>query len=389
MVVEPDPDTGEMRPAVNAGLTVYVPPSLSYNSLNSGTGTEIGNGWSHTFRRSVVGGRLVVAVVTWGSGQSYTYQAMRGTGGAFLIPAPGSAAVNSLFASTGFTTYIETQPDGTAFKYLGPGSSPSTGPLVSITNPAGSIWTITQGSVGVNSVADPTGRLTSFSYNATSGKITSIQDCYGRITSMSVNSSGNLVQVTTPELCLYSFVYDSSNRLTCRINPLGDCTSFTFDGSNRVTSVMTPLGQITTLAYGTNQTVVTNPLGIPTTLNFTSGGAAIASAIDGAGNLTTYTWGSNNNNSTSITNGLGQTTSFAYVTNATTSIPFLSSIQQPLGGIFTYSYNGVSSAFKTSDMSARSRIKSTNGLSPWAHWASQSQSVLRATKNPWRFRMSC
>ena len=277
--------------------------------------------------------RRAPPVVITGSGQAYTYGGSR-TGGVFLPPGTGSSAVNSLFAQTGFSGYTETQPDGTAFTY----SAAPLAHLLTVSNPAGAIWTVSRdGSGRVSSVVDPIGRPTTLAYNATSGKITSIQDSYGRLTSITVNSSGNLVQVTTPELCVFSFVYDGSNRLISTVNPLGDRTSYAFDGSNRVTAVTSPLGQVVTLAYSTNRTVVTNPLGFVTTLNFTANGS-IASATDGAGNLTSYSWDSLNN-LTAIIDGLGHITTFGYATNATTKVENLSSITQPQGGIFTYTYN--------------------------------------------------
>jgi YD repeat-containing protein len=50
--------------------------------------------------------------------------------------------------------------------------------LLSITNPAGATWSLTyDASNRVSSVSDPFVRPTTFSYSATSGKISSIADC--------------------------------------------------------------------------------------------------------------------------------------------------------------------------------------------------------------------
>ena len=76
--------------------------------------------------------------------------------------------------------------------------------------------------------------------------------------------------------------------------------------------MQSPLGQITTFTYNSNQTLVTNPLGFVTTLNFTSAGN-LSSAIDGAGNRTSYSWDANSR-LLGITDGLGNTTSFTYTT---------------------------------------------------------------------------
>ena len=83
------------------------------------------------------------------------------------------------FWKRGYSTYTESQPDGTAFTYAGVGALVP-GLLLSITNPAGAIVTLLHDSSHrVTSVTDPVGRPTSFSYDPTSGNITSIQDPFG------------------------------------------------------------------------------------------------------------------------------------------------------------------------------------------------------------------
>ena len=138
--------------------------------------------------------------------------------------------------------------------------------LLTIQNPAGSTWTVNyDSSHRVSSVADPFTRRTTFNYSGSSGKITGILDPFGRITSFSVNSSGNLAQVTSPELCLSSLVYDSSNRAIAWINPLADRTSYSYNASNQLVQVQSPLGLLTTIAYGAKPAMVTNPRGFTTT----------------------------------------------------------------------------------------------------------------------------
>ena len=310
----------------------FVPPILSFNSTNSAVSSEIGNGWSNMFSRQVqvVGGANPTVVS--GSGQRFPY-----TGnlpGGYQTPQAGT--VNSLFMLSFFTGFTETQPDGTAFIY-GSAASGGIGPLLSIKNPSGATWSLTYGLEQPGQLDHESfTRRTTLLYNSTGGKVSAIQDPFGRITTYSVNSGGNLVQVTSPELCISSLVYDGSNRPIAWINPLGDRTSYSFDSSNRVTQVQSPLGQLTTFAYNSNQTLVTNPLGFVTTLNFTSAGT-LSSAIDGVGNRTSYSWDANSR-LLGITDGLNNTTSFTYTTlgNLTAS---LASITQPLGGIFTYGFN--------------------------------------------------
>jgi uncharacterized protein RhaS with RHS repeats len=181
------------------------------------------------FQRQVaVEGSGSPIIVTTGSGQSFRYGGQ--PRGGFATPQDG--AVNSLFTAPPYTSATETQPDGTVFQYTGGGLV-----LASITNPAGAIWTVNYSGGAVRSITDPLSRLITLAYSGTSGNLASIQDWAGRITSLTVNSAGNMSQIITPELCVYSLVYDSSNRPTAWINPLGDRTSYSFNASNQATSV--------------------------------------------------------------------------------------------------------------------------------------------------------
>jgi YD repeat-containing protein len=174
-------------------------PVLSYCSTNASTSSEIGNGWSHTFKRTVQLVNGTTPQVITGAGQVYTYTGV--SGGGFQIPT--SNTVNSLSATSGWASFTETQPDGTFFQY-GPVSN-GFAPLLYIQNPAGARWTVAYDSSSrVQSITDPYLRKTSLSYDPVSGMITSIQDPVGRITTVSVNSAGNLNQVITPELCMSS-----------------------------------------------------------------------------------------------------------------------------------------------------------------------------------------
>ncbi len=181
-----------------------------------------------------------------------------------------------------------------------------------------------------------------------------------------MNSSGNLVQVTSPELCIVSLVYDSSNRATAWINPMADRTSYQYDGSNRLTGVQSPSGLRHTITYiGSNQTMVTNPRGFVTTLNYNSGGA-LNSAIDGAGNLTSYSWDSLNC-LTGIIDALRFTTSFTYTT-LSNNVARLASIQQPSGALFTYTYNSNNQVSLLTDQFGNSTSLVWNRVLPGFVW---------------------
>ncbi len=323
----------QLQTSPPGGDSFYIPPVLSYNSTNTAS-SEFGNGWTSTFSRSqsVSGSQLTVVT---GDGNTYYYNASGWVGGYYPALSGNPTSPNSMFtANDSVFPCLETTPDGVQYQYRG---SASPYLLGKIANPAGATWSLTRdSSLRVTVITDPLNRSTTLSYSATYGKISSITDPFGRTTTYTVNSSGNLVQITSPELCIYSLTYDSLNRVNAWINPIGDTTSYSYDSSNRVVAVQSPLGQITSFAYGAgNQTVVTNPLGLTSTLTFNAQGSLL-SAVNATGKTTTYTW-NNLNRLVAITDGAANTTSFTYASQAN-QINYLASVSQPLGGIFTYNY---------------------------------------------------
>jgi len=134
-----------------AGDPFYIPPVLSYNSSNASTASEIGNGWSHLFKRRIVIGGSGNPVVLTGAGQIFAYLA--NLAGGSYPPAPGT--INPLQGPAGFTSFTETAPDGTKYQYGSAQSGPAA-LLQSIQNPAGSIWTVSyDASSRVSSITDP------------------------------------------------------------------------------------------------------------------------------------------------------------------------------------------------------------------------------------------
>ena len=126
------------------------------------------------------------------------------SGTSYSATAPGQ---NTLVGNS-TTGWTETQPDGTSFKY------DNTGMLRSIGNRAGVRWTLTwDGAFDfVQAIQGPLGRRTTFVYNA-SNFLRRIVDPGGRITTLTVNASSNLSQIISPELCVSSFIYDSSHHV--------------------------------------------------------------------------------------------------------------------------------------------------------------------------------
>ena len=333
-----------MQASPPAGDLFYITPVLSYFSqLNPIVSSEAGGGWTHTFKRQVQLSGSTATVIT-GSGQSYNYTVVKGSG----FAAPTNGAVNSLQATAGGASFTETQPDGTLYQYGSAVSGGTPAPLLYIQNPAGARWTVSYDLASrVSSVTDPILRLTTLAYDG-AGKLSSILDPFGRRTTITVNG-GDLVQFLSPELCLTSMVYNTNHLMLAWINPLGDRTTFAGGEGNQLV-VTSPLGAATTLTGhsqmggafrprvpGNVISVITNPLGHVTSLGFDITMSMLQGASDALGNITTYNWDSHQRLA-GIFDGLGNATSFSYVL-FNNKVESLTSVQQSLGGIFTYSYD--------------------------------------------------
>ena len=134
----------QILPPASDAFTIL--PALSFNSTNVGTVSEVGNGWSHLFRRYVSAvvppppgpgppppGPAGPPTVVTGAGQNYSYAATI-TGG---YQTPTSNAVNSLHAGAEWSSFTETQPDGTFFQYGASGGVNNRAPLLYMQNAAG------------------------------------------------------------------------------------------------------------------------------------------------------------------------------------------------------------------------------------------------------------
>ena len=183
------------------GAGGYDPGSMfSYNSLAASAGSgSYGSGWTATYNRYLRQLSSTVALVVDSVGNVFTYTRPNTSTTRYTPPA---GANNGLVATTA-GGWTETQPDG--LSYLYPAPTNQVAMLQAVQNRNGSLWTMTYDSTGtlLKSITDPAGRLTSFAYD-TSNRLKSYQDVGGRITTFLVNSSGDLVQVTTPALCITS-----------------------------------------------------------------------------------------------------------------------------------------------------------------------------------------
>ena len=295
-------------------------PILTYNSAAASTATEVGNGWTHDFKRRVATSGVSNATVVTGTGNDFAY-AFDVAGRVFYIPS--GPAQNSLQVfGTGF---LETRPDGGQYVYN------SGGTLLYLRNPSGARWTMAYDGGGRPlSIANPFGRRASFAYDA-NNHLKRLQDAGGRITSFTVDATGNLTQTTTPELCQTGFGYDGSHRMTARVNPLGDRTTYLYasgsGGGGQLVAAHLPLGQRVSFVYSSGRTAVLDPRGHRATLSFAAG--LLRSAVDAAGVRTSYVYDASNR-LTAFADGRGNRTTYAY-TALGNKMGMLSSATAPLG----------------------------------------------------------
>jgi RHS repeat-associated protein len=319
-----NPAYGRLRTAIGPprASKFDVLPSFYYNSASLGA-TEYGNGWTGTFRRKVTEIDSTTADLTTETGVVLHYT-NKDAGGQY--DAPGRAA-NGL-KKNGDGTWTETCPDGFLYQF------DSSGNLSKMQNYRGSTWTLTRDGGGrVTSCKDPFNRLTTMVYDG-SNKINKLIDSAGRITTFTV-TGGDLVKVTTPELCESNFTYDASHRMTARVNPAGKRTSVSYDGSDRVTVIKHPDGGIQTYTYlAGDVTKFTDARSKIWTIQYDGSGNPTCQ-IDPLGNRTTVTWGTDR--CLRVDTPAGCTT-FTYAT-MTYEAAQLRSVANPGGQCVTFVYS--------------------------------------------------
>jgi uncharacterized protein RhaS with RHS repeats len=152
-----------------------------------------------------------------------------------------------------------------------------------------------------------------------------------------VDGSGNLVSMTTPELCTTSLVYDGSNRLSAYVEPAGSRTSYAYDDDlDWVKSVQRPDGAITTVAWNDwDSTTITGPKGDISTILYTVG-RNVRAFENPLGQRATMAW--ENNELQSVMDALGRTTTLIW-TEAANRSRRLEAIVNALGQRSTYVFD--------------------------------------------------
>lgn len=258
--------------------------------------------------------------------------------------------------------------------------------MQSITDRAGLTQTLAYDPNGhLISVTDATGRQLTFTYD-TSSRIATMTDPAGGLYTYTYDASNNLSAVTYPDGKAKTYLYNEPantsganlpNALTGIVDENGNrYATYSYDTSGRAISTGHANGaDLYTLAYDTNSTVVTDPLGTARTYNFTtvlgvvkstgvnqpggSGCAAagsnmtydangnVASRTDFNGVVTTYTYDLTRNLETSRTEASGtpQARTISTVWDATFRLP--TQITEP-GRVTNYVYDSHGNATQQS-----------------------------------------
>lgn len=163
------------------------------------------------------------------------------------------------------------------------------------------------------SATDAQGKVTTFS-NYSGTNVGTITDPSGRTVLYKYNAAGQLSDVTQTDGGTWHFEYWDGRNLTWIVGPRNTSTTLSYDAANRVTAIRyadysTAVAEYKYL-YNDGNTVVTDPLGHPTTYNYDAGGRVI-DIVDVFGYHRVATW-DGNNNQTSSTDQAGQVKSLAY-----------------------------------------------------------------------------
>src|SRR6266446_250408 len=210
------PGTKANSPSINPqnGNLVYefTPPTsgpydprlkLTYNSRAADTAIQFGSGVADLWNPTVTSIDASTALVIDGVGSAFTYTSKDGSG-RYVAPA---GTVNALTLN-GDNTWTETLPDGMARTY------DTTGALKKLVNPSGGRWTILRSSGLLSSILSPINTRTTYAYTG-GNLLRRTQDSSGRITTFTIDAtSSNLKRVTWPDTTITSLAYDSSHRLT-------------------------------------------------------------------------------------------------------------------------------------------------------------------------------
>jgi YD repeat-containing protein len=326
----------------------------TYNSL----GQLSSNGWSYGFSRTVNGltgtlntaGSTITRTDDDSSSVVYTYNATLGV----YQSTNQSSAIDTLSWNATSSTWTWTDAaDNTLETYN------ANGQLTALTDTSsGASYSFSYSNGQLAQIVAGDGDTLLFGYNTNNQLISlSIQEVppgqsaavTRQVVSYGYDTQGRLAAVTTvlgsdtdTNTAGYStsYTYVGTTDLIASVTQSdGTTISYTYNANNQIASITTGTGsaaQTLTLSYGTNSTTVTDGLGNATTYQYNAQGqltSVIAPAVNGSSPTTTYTYDANGNLLTS-TDPNGAVTTYHYDVSGN-----LLSVEDGAGNTTSYTYN--------------------------------------------------
>ncbi len=285
--------------------------------------SAIGAGWAISDVQQLHGQSSGGILLTSGDGTALFF-----TGGpdAFTSPA---REFSTLARNPGDGTYARNFKDGTRVNFDAQGLQTS----VVDRNLNTATFTY-DGSARLLSVTDPAGLVTTLTYSA--GRLQNITDPAGRQTLFHHDSAGNLLRITDPDASYVSYLYDGKGHVTQATDELGQSTTYAYDFAGRFTQSTRPSGETRSLVAtkvrglvdtAAGQGTRTNPAPVVTSVN------ATAALTDGRGNQSRFALDALGQ-VTSQSDALGQTTATIRDANG---LP--TRIIRPNGAVTTMTYD--------------------------------------------------
>ncbi len=259
------------------------------------------------------------------------------------------------------------------------GFDPATMGVSSVTDPDGHVTTSTYDAAGnLLATTDPLGRTKSFTYNslgevltATDGKgvtTTNSYDSHGNLLSTSIpignstatttftynpSNPGDVASMTNPDGKTWTYAYDKYGNQSTSTDPLGNVTTDKFNVLSQKTQEKSPLGHKTSYAYDQLGDVltVTDPLKHVTTKTYDADQNLITST-DAKGDLTTKTYDADNELTSTVTKSSANVTTSSQ-SSAYDAAGNVASQTNGVGQTTTYAYDPLNRRISSSDPRGR------------------------------------
>lgn len=289
------PATGGVRASVSLSKGI----SACYNSLMQFTTRatycpsasykqQLGEGWSHSLGYGLFKNPNGNMVMMGGCIQPRTYTL---SGGVYVAQGEDS----SVLVKNANGTYKVTSRDGTIENFS------VTGALTSIVDRFGNTTTVSAVSGHQQTVTDPTGLVTTYTYDTTDEKVLSITDSSSNAYNLQYDATnGTLTKIQAPAPATgeprpeWNIAYDFSNQVSAITDPEGNTTTYNNDANNKIAAIVDPEGFTKSFAYGSGTTAVTDKNGGVWTYDYDTTKRLITATTDPVGSKVDFTYGTNN-----------------------------------------------------------------------------------------------